>query len=217
MGRMYLAALPLAALVAAGAAAAVTAQSQEATPVTFHKEILPILQKNCQTCHRPGSIAPMSLLTYEEARPWARSMKAQGRVPADAALVRRSAGRQVRQRSVAEAGRHRYDREVGRQRRAGGRSEGRAGSHRVAGRRLADQAGRDRERTVVPDSRASARERDRVDLDRGSERLHEGHLGHVDGTEADRHLGDASHLHRVQAAHPGRAVLHVGLERQTAR
>jgi len=44
-------------------------------PVTFTKDVLPILQKNCQSCHRPGQIAPMSLLTYEEARPWARSMK----------------------------------------------------------------------------------------------------------------------------------------------
>src|SRR5712691_13382680 len=43
--------------------------------VTFAKDVAPILQKNCQTCHRPGSIAPMSLLTYDDARPWARSMK----------------------------------------------------------------------------------------------------------------------------------------------
>jgi hypothetical protein len=44
--------------------------------VTFTKDVAPILQKSCQTCHRPGSVAPMSLLTYEDARPWARSMKA---------------------------------------------------------------------------------------------------------------------------------------------
>src|SRR5258705_10752984 len=44
-------------------------------PVTFTKDIAPIFQNNCQVCHRPGSIAPMSLLTYEEARPWARSIK----------------------------------------------------------------------------------------------------------------------------------------------
>ena len=46
-------------------------------PVTFTKDVAPILQENCQVCHRPGSIAPMSLLTYEEARPWARSIKEQ--------------------------------------------------------------------------------------------------------------------------------------------
>ena len=45
-------------------------------PVTFNKEVLPILQKNCQTCHRPGQIAPMSFLTYQSTRPWARAMKA---------------------------------------------------------------------------------------------------------------------------------------------
>src|SRR5260221_8195589 len=45
------------------------------TPVTFAKDVLPILQRNCQSCHRPGQIAPMSLLTYQETRPWARSIK----------------------------------------------------------------------------------------------------------------------------------------------
>ena len=44
-------------------------------PVTFTRDVAPIFQNNCQVCHRPGSIAPMSLLTYEEARPWARSIK----------------------------------------------------------------------------------------------------------------------------------------------
>src|SRR5579871_1823368 len=44
--------------------------------VTFNKDILPILQKNCQSCHRPGQIAPMSFLSYESARPWAKAIKA---------------------------------------------------------------------------------------------------------------------------------------------
>ena len=53
-----------------------TAQSPQAAPSpTFYQDVLPILQKNCQSCHRPGQIAPFSLLTYESARPWARSMK----------------------------------------------------------------------------------------------------------------------------------------------
>ncbi len=43
--------------------------------VTFTKDVMPILQRSCQECHRSGSIAPMSLLTYEEARPWARSIR----------------------------------------------------------------------------------------------------------------------------------------------
>jgi hypothetical protein len=45
------------------------------TQVTFTKDVAPILQRACQNCHRPGSIAPMSLLTYEQARPWARAIK----------------------------------------------------------------------------------------------------------------------------------------------
>jgi hypothetical protein len=43
---------------------------------TFNKDVLPILQANCQQCHRPGEIAPMSLLTYTDARPWAKAIKA---------------------------------------------------------------------------------------------------------------------------------------------
>src|SRR5258707_2909448 len=47
-----------------------------ADSITFHKSIEPILQKNCQSCHRPGQIAPMSFLTYQGTRPWAKAMKA---------------------------------------------------------------------------------------------------------------------------------------------
>jgi hypothetical protein len=44
-------------------------------PATFHKDVLPILEKRCQECHRPGEIAPMSLLTYADTRPWAKSIR----------------------------------------------------------------------------------------------------------------------------------------------
>ena len=44
-------------------------------PVTFAKDIAPILQAKCQDCHRKGSMAPMSLITYEETRPWAKAIK----------------------------------------------------------------------------------------------------------------------------------------------
>jgi hypothetical protein len=44
-------------------------------PVTFAKDIAPIFQEKCQSCHRPDSIAPMPLLTYEQTRPWARSIR----------------------------------------------------------------------------------------------------------------------------------------------
>ena len=55
-------------------AAAVEATSGE--DATFNKDVLPILQKNCQVCHRPGEVAPMSLMTYQDARPWAKAIKA---------------------------------------------------------------------------------------------------------------------------------------------
>jgi hypothetical protein len=60
-------------------AGAATAQ----TP-TFTKDVAPILDKNCVTCHRPGDIAPMSLMSYDETRPWAKSIKsavALGKMP----------------------------------------------------------------------------------------------------------------------------------------
>ncbi|MCC7176966.1 MAG: cytochrome c [Acidobacteria bacterium] len=60
------------ALVAGPAAA----QTQPAGQVTFTKDVAPIFQKACESCHRKDSIGPMSLVTYEEARPWARSIKA---------------------------------------------------------------------------------------------------------------------------------------------
>jgi len=44
-------------------------------PVTFSKDIAPILQRSCMGCHRPGGVAPMALTTYDEARPWARAIQ----------------------------------------------------------------------------------------------------------------------------------------------
>jgi hypothetical protein len=46
-----------------------------AQPLTFTRDVAPILQRRCQACHRPDTFAPMSLLTYEEVRPWARAIK----------------------------------------------------------------------------------------------------------------------------------------------
>ena len=69
-------------LAGAAAVGSATLNAQQQAPtaaapeVTFTKDIAPILQRSCQNCHRPGQVAPMSLLTYEDARPWARSMKA---------------------------------------------------------------------------------------------------------------------------------------------
>jgi hypothetical protein len=49
-------------------------QASPANDVTFARDVAPILQASCQVCHRPGNVAPMSLLTYEQARPFAALM-----------------------------------------------------------------------------------------------------------------------------------------------
>ena len=68
MSHARTASITLAALVCTSA----VTMAQEPT---FYKDVLPILQKNCQSCHRPGQIAPFSMLSYESTRPWARSIK----------------------------------------------------------------------------------------------------------------------------------------------
>jgi hypothetical protein len=72
MRRAILSSLLLAVSFLAPAAAA--AQEADGAP-TFAKDVAPIFQRSCQVCHRPNNMAPMSLLTYQEARPWARSIK----------------------------------------------------------------------------------------------------------------------------------------------
>jgi hypothetical protein len=68
-------------LVVAGLVAAVAlavpsgAAAQAANAPTFAKDVAPILYKNCIVCHREGEVAPMSLVTYQEARPWSRAIK----------------------------------------------------------------------------------------------------------------------------------------------
>jgi len=63
-------------LTVAGFVVSLLAVAAPNTPqVTFNKDVLPILEKNCQGCHRPGEVAPMSLLTYQDARPYAKSIK----------------------------------------------------------------------------------------------------------------------------------------------
>ena len=70
-----LAATAIAAIALLGAPQPAAAGQAGGEEVTFSKDIAPILQRSCQSCHRPNSVAPMSLLTYEEVRPWARSIK----------------------------------------------------------------------------------------------------------------------------------------------
>jgi hypothetical protein len=61
----------LLALAALGSPAASTANDE----VTFTKDVAPILHRSCLSCHRPDSVAPMSLISYDQVRPWARSIK----------------------------------------------------------------------------------------------------------------------------------------------
>jgi mono/diheme cytochrome c family protein len=70
-GILAAAALALALPASAAAQGAPAAQRQ----VTFTKDVAPILQRSCVTCHRAGESAPMALMTYEDVRPWARSIK----------------------------------------------------------------------------------------------------------------------------------------------
>lgn len=56
-------------------APALAAQQSMSGEVTFAKDVSPILQANCEACHRPGAIGPMALMTYEGVRPWARRIK----------------------------------------------------------------------------------------------------------------------------------------------
>ena len=62
-------ALPAAAALVLLASASAFAQAPAAP--TFAKDVAPILQRSCQNCHRPGSIAPMSLISYDEAKKYA--------------------------------------------------------------------------------------------------------------------------------------------------
>jgi len=57
-------------------AAVLAASTASAQTPTFSKDVAPIFYKNCTNCHRPGEIAPMSLLSYADARPWVRSIQA---------------------------------------------------------------------------------------------------------------------------------------------
>jgi mono/diheme cytochrome c family protein len=77
MRRFFVPALCLALILAATALPLSTSSVSAAAPAvpTFDKDVLPILQQNCQTCHRPGAIAPMSFMSYQDARPYARAIE----------------------------------------------------------------------------------------------------------------------------------------------
>lgn len=63
-------------LAAENAMVAQTQAPATRVSVTFSKDVAPILNRSCVSCHRPGEIAPMSLLTFQAARPWAKAIRA---------------------------------------------------------------------------------------------------------------------------------------------
>src|SRR2546428_281200 len=65
----------LAALASSSWETAAQTPAAQAAAATFTKDVAPILQRSCQKCHRPDSMAPMSFLTYEDVRPWARTIR----------------------------------------------------------------------------------------------------------------------------------------------
>src|SRR6202158_40180 len=67
--------IALGAFLTASGLVVTAAYAADSKPVTFSKDVAPIFQAKCQECHQPNSIAPMSLITYQDARPWARSIK----------------------------------------------------------------------------------------------------------------------------------------------
>ena len=62
-------------LICLTAVLAISTTAAAQGPVTFAKDVAPIFQEHCQNCHHMGTVAPMSLVTYEQARPWARAIK----------------------------------------------------------------------------------------------------------------------------------------------
>ncbi|MEE2776404.1 MAG: hypothetical protein VYE73_06530 [Acidobacteriota bacterium] len=64
-----------AGLLAIGVAVPATAADDRTEEVTYATDVAPIFQRSCERCHRPGTAAPMSLLTWEQSRPWARAIK----------------------------------------------------------------------------------------------------------------------------------------------
>src|SRR5271165_6545120 len=76
-GRIWIGLIPVALTTSQILLGQGSTPALNAGQVTFTKDIAPVLQRSCQNCHRAGQIGPMSLLTYQDVRPWARAIKAQ--------------------------------------------------------------------------------------------------------------------------------------------
>jgi mono/diheme cytochrome c family protein len=204
-------------LVLAIAAASGTTTKAADAPPTYTKDVLPILQKNCQSCHRPGQIGPFSLLSYESTRPWARSIKAKvasRQMPpwfADPAHGTWANDRSLSQTQIdtvvawVDAGAPQGD----------VKDAPPPIDWAPDGWQIKPDL--DRARPRVPRSGAAGEERHRVDDDQHPERLHEGHVDHVGGGEAERTGRHPPHLHFVPPAPSEPAVLRDELRRIAAR
>src|ERR1700692_2579169 len=67
--------LLIVSVLCASASVAVAQEASAPKEVTYNRDVAPILYKNCVVCHRPNDIAPMSLMTYQNARAWARQIR----------------------------------------------------------------------------------------------------------------------------------------------
>jgi hypothetical protein len=76
-------------------------QTTDSVP-TFARDVAPILYANCVTCHRPGEIGPMSLISYQDVRPWARSIAEESRRRCHAALACGCAHRDILERATTD-------------------------------------------------------------------------------------------------------------------
>lgn len=75
LGLAFGALLAIANLSLAADASLKAAADSPGPPPNFAKDVVPIFQEKCQDCHHKGSMAPMSLVTYAETRPWAKAIK----------------------------------------------------------------------------------------------------------------------------------------------
>ena len=133
-------------IIASLALVAVAAPAGAAEAPTFAADVAPILYEECASCHRPGDIAPMSLLTYREVRPWRPGHQGQGGVARDAAVARGPPGGvPIRNSRGLTPGRDRHHRRVGRR----GRAPRRRGEDAAAAHVLRQR--------VAPPERAAAR------------------------------------------------------------
>lgn len=67
--------IPFLCLAAVSVAFSASNKVAKDQPVTFSRDVAPVLQRSCQGCHRAGEAAPMPLITYQQARPWAKAIR----------------------------------------------------------------------------------------------------------------------------------------------